>query len=1014
MTDRSLELALRMKADFDEASKEVAQLDAQLDQLGSTGKQTAAEVKASGQAIDQAGAASAAAATKHDANAAATRREGDAAGAASVKERQLAQAAKAAGDASAGAAGKHAQSGKALAQVGVSAAQTQAAMRQLPAQITDIVTGLASGQSPFMVAIQQGGQLKDSFGGIAPAARAVAGAISPMVIAVTAGTAAVGLMGLAMVQAYQEIQAYERALISSGNVAGTTAGQLANIADQVGAASGRFGDAEKATTALAASGKIAGDVLDEAANAAVNLSILTGDAIETTTDKIIKLASAPTETLLELNRQYNFLTVEVYEHVRALEDQGRAEDAARAAVEAFADVHEQRVQEALERAGALERGWMSLKKTIASVWQSIKDIGRDDAEARLATARSTLANLREGSVQARGLSTPLQIRQQEQLVKSLEAEVAAAQKAAKAQGDRQAAQTAGVAASRDVNKLLDEGASKAEKLGKATGELKRQFLDLRKAAAADGKPSDLLAGVTFGADGSISGGAYDQALKTLQDRFKEPKGPKPKKPATPKKTDAERSEETAQRELENLREQIALLDTLEEGETSVSNAARVRYEIESGAYKQASANTKAALEASAQELDTERQRMEVAKQLVDVKLRTMQLQGRGDEASLKKTLDELERLRRKAIELKDAAATANIARLMELEKANSQLQQLQRGFSTFAASISAAEQRINIERENGLITSVEAQERLLELRQKEIEFLQQQIPLLEESAAAYGDQVPPELLQRIDQFKNQLYDLQTQGSLLQTTFRNTFETGLADALYGLATGTKSLREAVTGFITDMIAGMARLAAQQLASLATTKLMAALFKQTSSTDVGQGAGKLQTAAVLTAGAGLVINTGAKALSQSAQELTAAATLLLVANAIGGYAEGGYTGPGGKYQVAGYVHKGEGVLNQREIGAIGGPDGFFALRRAIAAGEVNYGDAGTAYAAPSPRYAFAEGGFASGAMPAPTVELHNHNVFDIESVARRLVSTEAFRKETVNVVADSGDELRGRWG
>src|SRR5262245_26088695 len=55
----------------------------------------------------------------------------------------------------------------------LSAKQYSQAMRMLPAQITDIVTGLASGQSAFMVAIQQGGQLRDSFGGVGAALKAL-------------------------------------------------------------------------------------------------------------------------------------------------------------------------------------------------------------------------------------------------------------------------------------------------------------------------------------------------------------------------------------------------------------------------------------------------------------------------------------------------------------------------------------------------------------------------------------------------------------------------------------------------------------------------------------------------------------------------------------------------------------------------------------------------------------------------------------------------------------------------
>ena len=53
-----------------------------------------------------------------------------------------------------------------LSKTGISARQTEQALRQLPAQFTDIFTSLAGGQNPLMVLIQQGGQIKDSFGGV--------------------------------------------------------------------------------------------------------------------------------------------------------------------------------------------------------------------------------------------------------------------------------------------------------------------------------------------------------------------------------------------------------------------------------------------------------------------------------------------------------------------------------------------------------------------------------------------------------------------------------------------------------------------------------------------------------------------------------------------------------------------------------------------------------------------------------------------------------------------------------
>lgn len=56
---------------------------------------------------------------------------------------------------------------------------------------------------------------------------------------------------------------------------------------------------------------------------------------------------------------------------------------------------------------------------------------------------------------------------------------------------------------------------------------------------------------------------------------------------------------------------------------------------------------------------------------------------------------------------------------------------------------------------------------------------------------------------------------------------------------------------------------------------------------------------------------------------------------------GYADGGFTGYGGKYEYAGVVHKGEGVLTQEEIAALGGPSGFYALRDSIRNGFADGG-------------------------------------------------------------------------
>lgn len=74
---------------------------------------------------------------------------------------------------------------------------------------------------------------------------------------------------------------------------------------------------------------------------------------------------------------------------------------------------------------------------------------------------------------------------------------------------------------------------------------------------------------------------------------------------------------------------------------------------------------------------------------------------------------------------------------------------------------------------------------------------------------------------------------------------------------------------------------------------------------------------------------------------ALQLAQAATIGSVSFNPTGFADGGFTGHGGKYEPAGIVHKGEGVLTQEEIAALGGPSGFYALRQSIKNGFADGG-------------------------------------------------------------------------
>lgn len=127
-----------------------------------------------------------------------------------------------------------------LGKTGQSAAQTANAMRMIPAQMTDIVVGLSTGQSPFMVLMQQGGQLKDMFGGIGPAIKGVTTYVMGLVNPYSVAAAAVGLLTYAVYQNRQEIDAATKIATTSLGANGDAAERLAlnmvAISDKTGQA----------------------------------------------------------------------------------------------------------------------------------------------------------------------------------------------------------------------------------------------------------------------------------------------------------------------------------------------------------------------------------------------------------------------------------------------------------------------------------------------------------------------------------------------------------------------------------------------------------------------------------------------------------------------------------------------------------------------------------------------------------------------------------------------------------
>jgi lambda family phage tail tape measure protein len=254
---------------------------------------------------------------------------------------------------------------------GTSAAQTANAMRLIPAQMTDIVTQLQGGQSPFTILLQQGGQLRDSFGSIGGTLRGVGSYLLGLVNPYTIAAAAAAGFILVYKNGRDEITAFNKAIITSGNAAGVTADQLSDVARHVGQISGSRSDAAAAINGLVQSGQVQAKMLQDATQATIDAQKYLGRAVEQTEAEFEKLGKSPLQGLRDIDDKYHNITASTYAQVKALQDQGRYAQAANVAQQAYADGITKQRQAVLDSMSDWERGWIRIKNGISGAIDSI-------------------------------------------------------------------------------------------------------------------------------------------------------------------------------------------------------------------------------------------------------------------------------------------------------------------------------------------------------------------------------------------------------------------------------------------------------------------------------------------------------------------------------------------------------------------------------------------------------------------------------------------------------------------
>lgn len=306
---------------------------------------------------------------------------------------------------------------------GVSAKQMAFATRGLPAQFTDIAVSLQAGQNPMTVFLQQGGQLKDMFGGVGPAAKAMGGYIMGLINPFTIAATAAGVMALAYYQGSIEADRLRNALILTGNSAGTNADNLMDAAKRIDAISGTQRQAAAALAEVANTGKFFGDQIELVGLAAIKMENVTGKAMSETIAEFVKLADDPVKAAEELNKKYNFLTAAVYQQAAALKEAGKSNEAADLVFKAYSDAIGDRTSNITENLGYVERAWKAVKDTSAEAWDAVLNIGRpetlDERIAALKKANEELKPQAKTGVWGYGLARD-QIKANEKAIEDLE------------------------------------------------------------------------------------------------------------------------------------------------------------------------------------------------------------------------------------------------------------------------------------------------------------------------------------------------------------------------------------------------------------------------------------------------------------------------------------------------------------------------------------------------------------------------------------------------------------------
>lgn len=757
----------------------------------------------------------------------------------------------------------------AMSKGGISAGQYAQAMRYLPMQITDVVTSLASGMPVWMVAIQQGGQIKDSFGGIGNTFKALTTLITPARIAMGGLVGIVAAAGIAAVSAMNDQDEFNRSIQKTGNYAGVTSGELEQMAQQGGQLRGNYSQVRDILNGLVSSGRFTGETLTSVAQAATLMAELSGQSADEVVSSFLKMNDGVTSWAANTTQQYHFLDLETYQRIQSLEDQGRKEEAIEVASQAFKKASEERLRTMEQQLNRAARAWNNVKIAATGAWESFKDkaggaLGLDAPADELTNKIKEL----EAKIAAAGSDTEvaMQPREYQESVKQYKADLAALkekqqaeEKAIAAEAKRKQTDAESIAAAEKLQKLWKGNRSELEKEADAVEETRKNYETLWKSAS--GRDMLQSRGVTSTDGKNFSGGQWDTDTKALDKSGQkvEQYNKQMQQTLNQKKaiTELDRVEaeirngslseatKAQQNEARALAKKIDAANEANKATKEAQSQAKQQETSNKNFVKQledqASKRTQGAAATRAQEIATrnltaeQRRQAEAANAAItaqEFKGQNLQLQleymrDTGDTAgaSMLELRNRVSDLRREFEASGNTAGLNWLDKLMPVAETKIRVDDLKKQLDDLFTYQSQQETSIQAQVQGGLLNEIQGRQRLVQLHQEVGDKIKGYLPQLKELATTPGE-AGDKVREMIRQLEEQLGKLNQAGNELTQTFRDGLQSGIESSLMGLAKGTMNLRDAVKNLALTIINSMAQLAAQQLAQMATSSLMGA--------------------------------------------------------------------------------------------------------------------------------------------------------------------------------------------